>query len=123
MIGTFVTLAGFVCQFIGLRELYWSATIVQLGVTVIVTGIRSFVRRDLGQDIDTLDFPYAEINHVALFTGNLCLSSDNLPGKIEDYILLRARLRWEIPQVLSPNMKSDTEWLSKPKNQVRRTPR
>lgn len=41
------TVVGFIAQFIGLRALHWSATIVQLGVTLIMTGIRAYVRRGL----------------------------------------------------------------------------
>ncbi|KAF2279078.1 uncharacterized protein EI97DRAFT_371595, partial [Westerdykella ornata] len=42
-----LTVAGFVCQFVGLRGLHWSATVIQLGVTMIMTGVRSWVRRGL----------------------------------------------------------------------------
>ncbi|KAK1830206.1 hypothetical protein QBC39DRAFT_354441 [Podospora conica] len=44
---TIAAIVGFIAQFIGLRALHWSATIVQLGVTVLMTGIRSYVRRGL----------------------------------------------------------------------------
>lgn len=44
---TIVAVVGFIAQFIGLRALHWSATIVQLGVTLIMTGIRAYVRRGL----------------------------------------------------------------------------
>ncbi|RYP05608.1 hypothetical protein DL765_009791 [Monosporascus sp. GIB2] len=52
-ISTFVTLAGFIVQFVGLRALHWSATILLLGITLIMTGIRSWVRRGLAVDPDT----------------------------------------------------------------------
>ncbi|KAF2199544.1 hypothetical protein GQ43DRAFT_112995 [Delitschia confertaspora ATCC 74209] len=42
-----LTVAGFICQFVGLRGLHWSATILQLGVTLIMTAARSWVRRGL----------------------------------------------------------------------------
>lgn len=44
---TIAAVVGFVAQFIGLRALHWSATIVQLGVTLIMTGVRAYVRRGL----------------------------------------------------------------------------
>jgi len=44
---TIAAVVGFIAQFIGLRALHWSATIVQLGVTLIMTGIRAYVRRGL----------------------------------------------------------------------------
>ncbi|RYO88649.1 hypothetical protein DL763_005923 [Monosporascus cannonballus] len=52
-ISTFVTLAGFIVQFVGLRALHWSATILLLGITLIMTGIRSWVRRGLAVAPDT----------------------------------------------------------------------
>ncbi|KAK0634196.1 hypothetical protein B0T14DRAFT_87254 [Immersiella caudata] len=44
---TFIAVVGFIVQFIGLRALHWSATVIQLGVTLIMTGIRAYVRRGL----------------------------------------------------------------------------
>ena len=44
---TFAAVVGFIVQFIGLRALHWSATVIQLGVTLIMTGIRAYVRRGL----------------------------------------------------------------------------
>ncbi|KAF1936251.1 hypothetical protein EJ02DRAFT_438654 [Clathrospora elynae] len=41
LIATILSIAGFICQFVGLRRLHWSATVIQLGVTLIMTGIRS----------------------------------------------------------------------------------
>ena len=45
--GTTSAVIGFIVQFIGLRALHWSATIIQLGVTILMTGIRAYVRRGL----------------------------------------------------------------------------
>jgi hypothetical protein len=47
LIATAATVAGFIVQFIGLRALHWSATIMQLGVTLLMTGVRAYVRRGL----------------------------------------------------------------------------
>ncbi|KAI5838701.1 hypothetical protein DFP73DRAFT_455684, partial [Morchella snyderi] len=44
---TFVNVAGFVVQFVGLRGMHWSATISQLAATGILTFLRSFVRRHM----------------------------------------------------------------------------
>ena len=44
---TAASVVGFVVQFIGLRALHWSATIMQLGVTVLMTCVRAYVRRGL----------------------------------------------------------------------------
>jgi len=48
-VATVATIAGFVVQFVGLRALHWSATIIQLGVTLIMTAARAFVRRGLAE--------------------------------------------------------------------------
>jgi len=44
---TVITLAGFVCQFIGLRAMHWSVALMQLAATLIVTCTRAFSRRGL----------------------------------------------------------------------------
>ncbi|KAI0168718.1 hypothetical protein BJ166DRAFT_464016 [Pestalotiopsis sp. NC0098] len=46
-ISSLVSVAGFIAQFVGLRALHWSATIIQLGITLIMTAIRAWVRRGL----------------------------------------------------------------------------
>lgn len=42
-----MSVLGYIAQFVGLRSLHWSATIFQLGVTLILTSIRAWVRRGL----------------------------------------------------------------------------
>lgn len=44
---TFITIIGYIIQFVGLRALHWSATIIQLGVTLAMTCCRAWVRRGL----------------------------------------------------------------------------
>lgn len=44
---TFITITGYIIQFVGLRALHWSATIIQLGVTLAMTCCRAWVRRGL----------------------------------------------------------------------------
>jgi hypothetical protein len=65
-IGTTVALAGFITQFVGLRALHWSATIMQLGAMLLMTGIRSYVRRGLAQDMGSERIPEGE--ELAWFT-------------------------------------------------------
>lgn len=48
--GTLTAVIGFVAQFVGLRALHWSATIFQLGIMLIMTVVRSWVRRGLAAD-------------------------------------------------------------------------
>jgi hypothetical protein len=48
-----ISVVGFIIQFVGLRALHWSATIIQLGITIIMTGIRTWARRGLASDPET----------------------------------------------------------------------
>lgn len=47
VLGTMVSLTGFILQFIGLRASHWSVSVAQLGATVIMTTIRAIIRRGL----------------------------------------------------------------------------
>lgn len=47
VVGTLVSIVGFVLQFTGLRAMHWSATIAQLTVTLFMTILRAWVRRRL----------------------------------------------------------------------------
>ncbi|KAF6818641.1 ankyrin repeat protein [Colletotrichum plurivorum] len=49
--GVFISLAGSVCQFTGLRGMHWTASIAQLGVVALATFVRAVVRRALTHDI------------------------------------------------------------------------
>jgi ankyrin repeat protein len=49
VVGTMISLCGFVVQFIGLRGMPWSASIAQLGATLVMTILRSWVRRGLAE--------------------------------------------------------------------------
>jgi hypothetical protein len=48
-VGPVVTLAGFICQNIGARELHWSASVLQLMATLILLVIRALLRRRIGR--------------------------------------------------------------------------
>ena len=47
IVGTISSLCGYILLFIGLRGLHWSATIAQLGATLLMTVLRAWVRRGL----------------------------------------------------------------------------
>ena len=47
VVGTLVSIVGFIIQFVGLRGMHWSATIAQLGATFLMTILRSYLRRGL----------------------------------------------------------------------------
>ncbi|USP78311.1 uncharacterized protein yc1106_05585 [Curvularia clavata] len=62
-----MTVAGFIVQFVGLRGLHWSATIFQLGVTLTMTGARSWVRRGLSAEVPCVQLkPMYELEMTAL---------------------------------------------------------
>lgn len=48
IVGASITLIGFVCQNIGTRELHWPAGILQLGLTLLLTIARAWLRRRVG---------------------------------------------------------------------------
>jgi len=47
IVGSFISLAGFVTQFVGIRALHWSASIAQLVVTLVMTVARTWIRRNM----------------------------------------------------------------------------
>ncbi|KAH9236329.1 hypothetical protein K456DRAFT_1945541, partial [Colletotrichum gloeosporioides 23] len=49
-------IVGYVVQFVGLRGLHWSATIFQLGVTLLLTAIRAWVRRGIVANLKSAIF-------------------------------------------------------------------
>lgn len=49
LLGTFVSIAGFIIQFAGLRGMSWTATVVQLAAMSLMTVVRSIVRRRMSR--------------------------------------------------------------------------
>ncbi|KAF5710354.1 ankyrin repeat [Fusarium mundagurra] len=45
--GAFLSICGYVVQFVGLRDMHWSVSIVQLGAVVFMTAARAAIRRGL----------------------------------------------------------------------------
>ncbi|KAF5579669.1 2-oxoisovalerate dehydrogenase subunit mitochondrial precursor [Fusarium pseudocircinatum] len=54
---------GYIVQFVGFRALHWSATVAQLGVTLIITGIRAWVRRGLAGEPNLIPSPPTSEGH------------------------------------------------------------
>lgn len=73
VIAVVLALSGFICQFVGLRALHWSATIIQLGVTVVMTGIRSYVRRGISRKPKAIELRNPDPDWIALSVGAACL--------------------------------------------------
>ncbi|KAH7150963.1 hypothetical protein DER46DRAFT_628859 [Fusarium sp. MPI-SDFR-AT-0072] len=46
-LGAFLSISGYVIQFVGFRDMHWSVSIVQLGVVVFLTAVRAAIRRGL----------------------------------------------------------------------------
>ncbi|KAJ4077796.1 hypothetical protein NW761_012114 [Fusarium oxysporum] len=50
VIGSMVSLCGFIVQFVGLRGMHWSVSVAQLGATIIMAILRAIVRRNLAKN-------------------------------------------------------------------------
>ncbi|KAH8755140.1 hypothetical protein F5882DRAFT_308120, partial [Hyaloscypha sp. PMI_1271] len=50
VVGTTLTVGGFLCQNIGTRELHWSAGVLQLGATMFLTILRAWLRGHVGDE-------------------------------------------------------------------------
>lgn len=48
--GTILGICGFIVQFVGLRSMHWSASVVQLGTTIVMTILRTSIRRNLAKN-------------------------------------------------------------------------
>ncbi|KAG4273420.1 hypothetical protein FPRO04_09784 [Fusarium proliferatum] len=46
-LGAFLSISGYIVQFVGLRDMHWSVSIVQLGAVLIMTVARAAIRRGL----------------------------------------------------------------------------
>ncbi|KAI5815819.1 hypothetical protein BZA77DRAFT_73218 [Pyronema omphalodes] len=55
-LGTFISISGFILQFIGLRGSHWVVSIAQLAATILMTAVRAFIRRGLSKQpvVETL---------------------------------------------------------------------
>ncbi|KAK4078254.1 uncharacterized protein Triagg1_3270 [Trichoderma aggressivum f. europaeum] len=85
-IGALISLVGFIGQFIGMRGLNWTASILQLGITIVVTIIRVIVRRGLGKSpIRTRLKSKSELDWFALSFGDIKTAPwailDDIPRK------------------------------------------
>ncbi|KAI5809186.1 hypothetical protein BZA77DRAFT_348057 [Pyronema omphalodes] len=56
-IGTFLSISGFILQFVGLRNINWATSVAQLAVTMLMTGVRALIRRRLSKKPLTVSLP------------------------------------------------------------------
>jgi len=115
-LGSSFAIAGFIVQFVGLRALHWSATIMQLGATLFMTAIRSYARRGLAHDMDWERIPSGEelgwfSEHVCHTQGVELLSgsyvpydSDEPPNRNQESTTARSMLFYSMPPKVSPRM-------------------
>lgn len=86
-----LTLAGFICQFVGLRALHWSATIITLAITCIMAGARALVRRGFASDAFCVLLPKShEVAWTALFIEHMFTGTS-----ISDI----GRLKWSVEEL------------------------
>ncbi|KAF1983030.1 hypothetical protein K402DRAFT_466280 [Aulographum hederae CBS 113979] len=92
-IGSFLAMAGFIVQFVGLGTMHWSATIVVLVVSIAMTGVRAWVRRGLTGD--PICMPLPEGNEL-IFTALRMLRNDwNKWSKLDDDHMELSSLGWD----------------------------
>ncbi|EFQ90151.1 hypothetical protein PTT_13321 [Pyrenophora teres f. teres 0-1] len=73
-----ICLLGFVGQFVGLRALHWSATVVQLGVTLIMTATRAWIRRGISRPPEAIPITSTDLDWIALKILQLSLEGKRL---------------------------------------------
>ncbi|KAJ3539079.1 hypothetical protein NM208_g5635 [Fusarium decemcellulare] len=72
VIGTMVSLCGFIVQFIGLRGMHWSASIAQLVAALIMMSFRAWVRRGLAKPPQSMKLtPGFELDWFATTLGDI----------------------------------------------------
>jgi len=74
IVAVMLCFVGFICQFVGLRALHWSATVIQLGITLSMTFIRAWIRRGISNQPITFQLPNPDPNWIALSLGTACRS-------------------------------------------------
>lgn len=78
VLGVFISVAGFVLQFQGLRGLNWSSTLAQSTCMVVMTALRAWLRRNLSSVPDQEKLPkHHEVDWLALHIASIRM---HLPG-------------------------------------------
>jgi hypothetical protein len=99
VLATILAIGGFICQFVGLRALHWSATIIQLGATLLMTGIRSWVRRGLADKYSCRPLS-SDPDEISMALGFRCIAQAKQEPKAFDRSIKFGRIystSWKIP--------------------------
>jgi len=79
---TGISISGFILQFIGLRGMHWSATVAQLGATLIMTVVRALVRLDATTKARAQLLPRgSELEMLALQLASVSITEPNNQAK------------------------------------------
>jgi hypothetical protein len=105
-------MGGFIIQFLGLRALHWSITVITLSLTVVMTSVRAWIRRGMTSHGD----------YVKLSNG---FEGLNVSTWIEDYIETLGRIRIAELKIPHRTVSSgrDVEWQAKPSRLLTATSR
>ncbi|KAJ3459808.1 hypothetical protein MRS44_015881 [Fusarium solani] len=102
-ISTSLAILGYIVQFIGLRALHWSVTIAQLGITLLMTAVRSWARRGLASNPDWYplikDFELASLSLVIHY-GQRNLST---ASRLQKHIKMAREPLYELLFLYLPN--------------------
>ena len=88
---------GFICQFVGLRALHWSATVIQLSITLLMTCIRAWIRRGISNRPIHFQLD-PDFNFIALSVGDACNNSWPTEGGLWPETHLVSFHPWNSPE-------------------------
>ncbi|KAI1742809.1 hypothetical protein F4680DRAFT_411795 [Xylaria scruposa] len=123
VVGVFLCFGGLIAQNFGTRELHWSAAVIQLGATVVVTLLRSWLRQGLGTSpkvsnmITPLEPEHAaahlasELMRFEFFLPILCCKADVASGGLDNKDGLRSTFFYHLPLPSTPLPKIITQKL------------
>src|SRR4051812_38558693 len=82
LISSVMVVLGFTGQFIGIRALHWSIALMQLGATIIATGLRTLSRRGVTRRPDVLPLEKSWEAVDLAFHIRLCAKWELLTGRV-----------------------------------------
>ncbi|KAF5590333.1 ankyrin repeat [Fusarium pseudoanthophilum] len=79
-----LAVTGYIVQFVGFRALHWSATVLQLAITLVITGIRAWVRRGLAGEPNLIPSPATSEGHELAWLTLFLVGNDEDDGYSSD---------------------------------------